>query len=125
MDIQPSSSLSDGFSGTSHPGRPQHHSSTSGFCHCRRNAFHARIRAFFGHAQRSRYASPAGSRDAGINVALGTDNVTNNNSYDMFKEMSLTGKLMALAPSRRCRHTHALYSGNGYHRRSPGDRQRK
>lgn len=35
-------------------------------------------------------------RKAGINVALGTDNVTNNNSYDMFKEMSLTGKLMAL-----------------------------
>jgi 5-methylthioadenosine/S-adenosylhomocysteine deaminase len=32
---------------------------------------------------------------AGINVALGTDNVTNNNSYDMFKEMTLTGKLMA------------------------------
>jgi 5-methylthioadenosine/S-adenosylhomocysteine deaminase len=35
-------------------------------------------------------------RTAGINVALGTDNVTNNNSYDMFKEMSLTGKVMAL-----------------------------
>ena len=35
-------------------------------------------------------------REAGVNVALGTDNVTNNNSYDMFKEMSLTGKLMAL-----------------------------
>jgi 5-methylthioadenosine/S-adenosylhomocysteine deaminase len=35
-------------------------------------------------------------RAAGINVALGTDNVTNNNSYDMFKEMTLTGKLMAL-----------------------------
>ena len=33
---------------------------------------------------------------AGINVALGTDNVTNNNSYDMFKEMALTGKVMAL-----------------------------
>jgi len=32
----------------------------------------------------------------GINVALGTDNVTNNNSYDMFKEMTLTGKLMSL-----------------------------
>jgi 5-methylthioadenosine/S-adenosylhomocysteine deaminase len=30
-----------------------------------------------------------------INLALGTDNVTNNNSYDMFKEMALTGKLMA------------------------------
>ena len=35
-------------------------------------------------------------RAAGINVALGTDNVTNNNSYDMFKEMALTGKVMAL-----------------------------
>ena len=33
---------------------------------------------------------------AGINVALGTDNVTNNNSYDLFKEMTLTGKLMAM-----------------------------
>ena len=33
---------------------------------------------------------------AGLNVALGTDNVTNNNSYDMFKEMTLAGKLMAL-----------------------------
>ena len=33
---------------------------------------------------------------AGINIALGTDNVTNNNSYDMFKEMALTGKLLAL-----------------------------
>jgi 5-methylthioadenosine/S-adenosylhomocysteine deaminase len=33
---------------------------------------------------------------AGIHVALGTDNVTNNNSYDMFKEMTLTGKLMSL-----------------------------
>jgi 5-methylthioadenosine/S-adenosylhomocysteine deaminase len=30
-------------------------------------------------------------RSAGVNVALGTDNVTNNNSYDMFKEMSLNG----------------------------------
>ncbi len=33
---------------------------------------------------------------AGITIAMGTDNVTNNNSYDMFKEMTLTGKLMAL-----------------------------
>ncbi len=33
---------------------------------------------------------------AGINTALGTDNVTNNNSYDMFKEMQITGKVMAL-----------------------------
>ncbi len=35
-------------------------------------------------------------RKAGVNVALGTDNVTNNNSYDMFKEMAITGKIMAL-----------------------------
>ena len=34
--------------------------------------------------------------EAGINIALGTDNVTNNNSYDMFKEMTLAGKLLAL-----------------------------
>jgi 5-methylthioadenosine/S-adenosylhomocysteine deaminase len=35
-------------------------------------------------------------RQAGVNIALGTDNVANNNSYDMFKEMQLTGKLMSL-----------------------------
>ncbi len=34
--------------------------------------------------------------EAGINIAMGTDNVTNNNSYDMFKEMTLAGKLVAL-----------------------------
>ena len=34
--------------------------------------------------------------EAGVNAALGTDNVTNNNSYDMFKEMQITGKLMSL-----------------------------
>ena len=33
--------------------------------------------------------------EASVNIALGTDNVTNNNSYDMFKEMALAGKLMA------------------------------
>jgi 5-methylthioadenosine/S-adenosylhomocysteine deaminase len=33
---------------------------------------------------------------AGVQTALGTDNVANNNSYDMFKEMQLTGKLMSL-----------------------------
>ncbi|MCP4422678.1 MAG: amidohydrolase family protein [Chloroflexi bacterium] len=33
---------------------------------------------------------------AGVNTALGTDNVTNNNSYDLFKEMQITGKLMSL-----------------------------
>jgi 5-methylthioadenosine/S-adenosylhomocysteine deaminase len=35
-------------------------------------------------------------REAGINTAIGTDNVTNNNSYDMFNEMQTTAKLMAL-----------------------------
>ncbi len=34
--------------------------------------------------------------EAGINAAIGTDNVTNNNSYDLFKEMQLIGKLMSL-----------------------------
>jgi 5-methylthioadenosine/S-adenosylhomocysteine deaminase len=32
---------------------------------------------------------------AGIACALGTDNVTANNSYDMFKEMHVLGKLMS------------------------------
>lgn len=35
-------------------------------------------------------------REAGINLALGTDNVTNNNSYDMFKEMQLMGKVTSM-----------------------------
>jgi 5-methylthioadenosine/S-adenosylhomocysteine deaminase len=33
---------------------------------------------------------------AGTNTALGTDNVTNNNSYDLFKEMQILGKLLSL-----------------------------
>ena len=33
--------------------------------------------------------------EAGVAVALGTDNVTANNSYDMFKEMQVLGKLMS------------------------------
>ena len=41
-------------------------------------------------------ADACGMLAAGINLALGTDNVTNNNSYDMFKEMQIVGKLMAL-----------------------------
>jgi 5-methylthioadenosine/S-adenosylhomocysteine deaminase len=35
-------------------------------------------------------------RAAGINTALGTDNVANNNSYDLFNEMQTTAKLMSL-----------------------------
>jgi 5-methylthioadenosine/S-adenosylhomocysteine deaminase len=37
----------------------------------------------------------AAMRKEGINTALGTDNVANNNSYDLFKEMQLLGKLMS------------------------------
>jgi 5-methylthioadenosine/S-adenosylhomocysteine deaminase len=33
--------------------------------------------------------------DQGVSVALGTDNVTANNSYDLFKEMQILGKLAA------------------------------
>jgi len=35
-------------------------------------------------------------RQAGINIALGTDNVANNNSYDMFNEMQTAAKVMSL-----------------------------
>ncbi len=35
-------------------------------------------------------------REAGINTALGTDNVANNNTYDMFNEMQIAAKLMSL-----------------------------
>jgi 5-methylthioadenosine/S-adenosylhomocysteine deaminase len=35
-------------------------------------------------------------RAAGINTALGTDNVANNNTYDLFNEMQIAAKLMSL-----------------------------
>ena len=34
-------------------------------------------------------------RDAGVKMALGTDNVANNNSYDLFQDMRLLGKLVS------------------------------
>lgn len=34
-------------------------------------------------------------RKAGVNTALGTDNVANSNSYDLFREMSTAAKLMS------------------------------
>lgn len=40
-------------------------------------------------------AAAVAMRKAGINLAIGTDNVANNNSYDLFKEISLTGKVMS------------------------------
>ncbi len=39
------------------------------------------------------FAPVKAMHDAGIKLALGTDNVTNNNSYDMFKEMQILGKM--------------------------------
>jgi 5-methylthioadenosine/S-adenosylhomocysteine deaminase len=33
--------------------------------------------------------------EAGVNTALGTDNVANNNSYDLFQDMRLLGKAMS------------------------------
>ncbi len=38
--------------------------------------------------------------DAGIDLALGTDNVTNNNSYDMFNEMQTAAKLISFSHRR-------------------------
>ena len=34
-------------------------------------------------------------RDAGVRTAMGTDNVANNNSYDLFQDMRLLGKLVS------------------------------
>ncbi len=52
----------------------------------------------------SEAAAAVAMKKAGINLAIGTDNVANNNSYDLFKEMQLTGKLMAM----REKHPNAL-----------------
>ena len=35
-------------------------------------------------------------RQTGVNAALGTDNVANNNTYDLFNEMQIAAKLMSL-----------------------------
>ena len=45
-------------------------------------------------------AAAVAMRRAGVNLAIGTDNVANNNSYDLFKEIQLTGKLMAMREQR-------------------------
>lgn len=39
-------------------------------------------------------------RDAGINLAIGTDNVANANSYDLFREMDITAKLQVYRESK-------------------------
>ncbi len=38
-------------------------------------------------------------RDAGINLAIGTDNVANANSYDLFREMDIAAKLQVYRES--------------------------
>jgi 5-methylthioadenosine/S-adenosylhomocysteine deaminase len=45
-------------------------------------------------------APVAGMRAAGINLAIGTDNVCNNNDYDLFQEMRLVAKLASLRERR-------------------------
>jgi 5-methylthioadenosine/S-adenosylhomocysteine deaminase len=45
-------------------------------------------------------APVVGMRAAGINVALGTDNVCNNNDYDLFLEMRLLAKLASFREKR-------------------------
>jgi 5-methylthioadenosine/S-adenosylhomocysteine deaminase len=53
-------------------------------------------------AMRSGAAAPPAIdlREAGVRMALGTDNVTNNNSYDLFREMNLTAKLISFRQGR-------------------------
>lgn len=45
-------------------------------------------------------APAVGMRAAGINLAIGTDNVCNNNDYDLFLEMRMVAKLASLRESR-------------------------
>jgi 5-methylthioadenosine/S-adenosylhomocysteine deaminase len=45
-------------------------------------------------------APVVGMRNAGINVAIGTDNVCNNNDYDLFIEMRLLAKLASFREKR-------------------------
>lgn len=45
-------------------------------------------------------APVVGMRDAGINVAIGTDNVCNNNDYDLFLEMRTLAKLASFREKR-------------------------
>ncbi len=45
-------------------------------------------------------APVVGMRAAGINVAIGTDNVCNNNDYDLFLEMRLVAKLASFREGR-------------------------
>jgi 5-methylthioadenosine/S-adenosylhomocysteine deaminase len=48
----------------------------------------------------SEAAPVVGMRSAGINVAIGTDNVCNNNDYDMFGEMRTLAKLASFREKR-------------------------
>jgi 5-methylthioadenosine/S-adenosylhomocysteine deaminase len=45
-------------------------------------------------------APVVGMRDAGINIAIGTDNVCNNNDYDLFIEMRTLAKLASFREKR-------------------------
>ncbi len=66
------------------------------FHHLAEAPFSAVIAASAAMKSGASIAPLAAMRAAGINTALGTDNVTNNNSYDLFSEMDTLGKLMSL-----------------------------
>ena len=65
-----------------------------------RNPFTAVLAPSSSMRSGSEAAAAFAMKQAGINLAIGTDNVANNNSYDLFKEMQLTGKLMAMREKR-------------------------